>query len=185
MARPPEPAFRGVRLDGVTRPQLDRLERVDQPFYVLDAQPVDGGVACRVSGSTGAPYRVALADGRFKCSCPDHALGARKHGVVCKHVCFLVWTVGGARGPECAEFFRTRRLGPAAAAALAQRLLVASAPPPQPRDPDADCPVCFMPLPDGPVRTCRTCCNGVHVECFRRWQAHGGTRAGCVFCRAL
>lgn len=58
---------------------------------------------------------------------------------------------------------------------------------PQPRDPDADCPVCYETLRGAAVDACGTCGNGVHADCMRRWRAHhsGARGASCVFCRGV
>lgn len=74
--------------------QQKRIQKLftDQ-FYLIDVVEHDS-LTYRISGSTRTCYTIKLLrDNRFHCDCPDFRSHARKHGVVCKHVIFLLFRV--------------------------------------------------------------------------------------------
>lgn len=103
--------------------QSRRLERMRrEPLYLLDASAVianegsdrDDGAVLRyhVSGSTGTLYTVSVERRRLSCTCPDFTTGARRHGVECKHCCFVVYRVlGDAFAAQHFDAARRRRIG--------------------------------------------------------------------------
>lgn len=175
-----------------THAQWMRLDRgTSQPFYVLSSTRTPDGVECAVSGSTGTPYTCAVKTlGGITCTCPDMHNGARKQGCVCKHICFLVVKVGKLNPTQ---YLVDKKLSVCERGVLESRLLdptqwctpTTRQNDPRPRDPDADCPVCYNGLAGSSVVTCGTCRNGVHAGCWARWKAFRRTAgaATCVFCR--
>lgn len=102
--------------------QSRRLERMRrEPLYLLDASAVitnegsareDAVLRYHVSGSTGTMYTVGVERRRLSCTCPDFTAGARRHGVECKHCCFVVYRVlGDAFAAHHFDTTHRRRIG--------------------------------------------------------------------------
>jgi hypothetical protein len=101
--------------------QFDRFKRIyDQPFYVLDAAVDEGGLRFTVSGSMRDAYKMTIsrATGLVWCACIDASTACRAHGMVCKHVCFLLYRV--LRLEELA-FLGVRKLTPSELGAVEAR----------------------------------------------------------------
>lgn len=75
--------------------RFDKLA-TDEFFFLHASKDAAADVVYRVNlvGSTKNIYQAMVhADRTFFCNCPDGKTHAARHGVVCKHVCFLVQRV--------------------------------------------------------------------------------------------
>lgn len=72
------------------RKRWDKL--TTDSFYLLGISTVDDKIKIDISGSTANVYTVTyyLDDAGFFCTCPDARSHAKRHNVVCKHVCFVL-----------------------------------------------------------------------------------------------
>jgi hypothetical protein len=76
--------------------QENRYEKVFcEPLYQLDfKQDIEKNkYNFVISGSTKNVYEVCLKDRKFECNCPDGKIWAKRHQVVCKHVCYVLFRV--------------------------------------------------------------------------------------------
>jgi hypothetical protein len=64
-----------------------------EPLYQLDFKKDQNKYTFLISGSTKNVYEVSLKDKKFECSCPDAKTWSKKHHVVCKHICFVLFRV--------------------------------------------------------------------------------------------
>lgn len=81
---------------GLPFEQVKRLRKLDSDrFFLLTARVDDQALHFDVSGSTGNVYHVVLSRSthRFACDCPDASSHARRRGVECKHVLFIIYRV--------------------------------------------------------------------------------------------
>lgn len=78
--------------------QAKRYEKIYvEPFYVISKDFVNTAekiATFKISGSMRDVYTVDLfRNGKTSCSCIDSSIHCRKHGCVCKHVCFVAYRV--------------------------------------------------------------------------------------------
>lgn len=74
--------------------QEKRYEKIfTEPLYQIDFKQLDNKSIFVISGSTKNVYEVSLHKKQFGCNCPDAKTWSRKHHVVCKHVCFVLFRV--------------------------------------------------------------------------------------------
>jgi hypothetical protein len=74
--------------------QIKRYEKVfSEPLYQLDFKQDSNKNIFVISGSTKNVYEVVLKDHKFECNCPDGKIWSKRHHVVCKHVCYVLFRV--------------------------------------------------------------------------------------------
>jgi len=74
--------------------QEKRYEKIfSEPLYQLDFKQESNKSLFLISGSTKNVYEVCLKDKKFECNCPDAKPWSKKHHVVCKHICFVLFRV--------------------------------------------------------------------------------------------
>jgi hypothetical protein len=74
--------------------QEKRYEKIfNEPLYQIDFKQIDNKTIFIISGSTKNVYEVSLQNKKFECNCPDAKTWSRKHHVVCKHICFVIFRV--------------------------------------------------------------------------------------------
>lgn len=105
----------------VSRPQFDRFKRMfSQPFYVLSGSVDESQMRFAISGSERNEYilRIVRSTGSLSCDCRDATGNCHRLGVVCKHMCFLLYRV---LRHDDAFAMQTLRLGASAFDALLPR----------------------------------------------------------------
>ena len=91
-----DPEFIAAVKGRVSTSQFDRFKRMfHQPFYVLSGTADDAEMRFAVSGSERDEYslRAVRSTGRISCSCRDACVNCPRFGVICKHLCFLLYRV--------------------------------------------------------------------------------------------
>jgi hypothetical protein len=76
--------------------QIIRLEKLNsEDFYLLSKEKHDNKLVFNICGSTKNIYSVKLyfISKMIYCNCPDSKSWAKKFGVLCKHVCFVLFKV--------------------------------------------------------------------------------------------
>lgn len=74
--------------------QQNRYQKIfTEPLYQIDFQQQEDKNIFFISGSTKNVYEVVLNNRKFQCSCPDAKTWSKKHHVVCKHICFVLFRV--------------------------------------------------------------------------------------------
>jgi hypothetical protein len=204
----------GTALGAMNPDQLARVRRVNQPMFVLDAAATTRGLRCVISGSTGTPYDLAVNGSSVKCSCPDARnrrdlvckhmcfLAIRVGGAspaACTRRALDAPTLARVTQrllvnadwhpspvPQLPQPPRVQPSQPPRVQPPAPRIQPSQPPrvQPEPRDPLAECPVCYETLSTSKeLFVCGTCRNGVHRACWDRWRAFNRARR-CIMCRA-
>ena len=178
-------------------------------FYLMNVTLSPGSTmySFTISGSTRNIYEVVLHDtNRFSCTCPDASTHCRRHGVVCKHVVFVLFRV--LKVVDFA-FFATRCLSSSAThwawtrsgaisilhGAASDRFKQQVADETlhtfdftvpdrgEGGDPeDDDCPICYDSLHTTLVR-CPECKKVMHASCVAKWLSTVSNKT-CVYCRS-
>ena len=152
-----------------------------------------------VSGSQRTNYVVTMmSSGTMACSCMDAAIHCRRKGIVCKHVCFLLYRVMHC---ENLDFFGTMKLSDDIMQRISLTAITGRALHPvsdidklasslaslnfsevkrSVRD-DDECPVCYDMLSNGANLGCPDCGNAIHKACADKWLQTAST---CVYCRS-
>lgn len=74
--------------------QESRYQKIfTEPLYQIDFKQQEEKNIFFISGSTKNVYEVVLKNRKFECSCPDAKTWSKKHHVVCKHICFVLFRV--------------------------------------------------------------------------------------------
>jgi hypothetical protein len=76
--------------------QIKRYEKIyNEPLYQLDfkLEENEDKFTFVISGSTKNVYEVCLKNHKFECNCPDGKIWSKRHHVVCKHVCYVLFRV--------------------------------------------------------------------------------------------
>lgn len=74
--------------------QQKRYEKIfTEPLYQIDFKQEADKYVFVISGSTKNVYEVSLKSKKFECNCPDSKTWSKKHHVVCKHICFVLFRV--------------------------------------------------------------------------------------------
>lgn len=134
-----------------------------------------------VSGSTKSLYKINLKEYGFWCSCPDMKSHARRHGVMCKHICFIYHKIGKLNDMD---FYERKKLTEEEYTKLIENLeatnsLKLSIHENTKEREVGDCPICFDEIAE-PV-FCHDCGNATHKRCLEKWLESHDT---CVFCRS-
>lgn len=198
--------------------QSNRLAKLShEQFYLLESyaptEPSDSAKKIhifKVSGSTRSVYTQCIyKGGKMFCDCPDMKSHAKKHGVVCKHICFIIRRVLKYRIDafflnDC-QFQREEidtiiddfltgetgknedvmddelvRLYQALKTGKDQFALVKEL------TEEDECPICYLPFDvkdTTGVCACPTCHNAIHKECVNKWLQHSAMKT-CVYCRS-
>jgi hypothetical protein len=108
------------------------IKMFNEKHYLVDYKLSQNDIVFHISGSTQNIYTISCSNdgaegghggvhgggqkgGHFSCDCPDAKSWAKKHKVLCKHICFLVLRVSklfDIISPECQTFFETHKLTP-------------------------------------------------------------------------
>ena len=154
-----------------------------------------------MTGSTKNVYKIELhKNGSLSCNCPDSTSHAKKHGVVCKHICFIYLKIC-----KCTDmkFFETKRMKKSDICKLKLRTLAMTQTGiakqyydiylelqkgddpidfdiKQKEIDEEDCPICFDGL-EGTLKYCPVCSNAIHQKCVEKWLTTNDT---CVYCRS-
>ena len=192
--------------------QVKRIEKlyVDEFFLLSVRDGVDepeGIFTFDVSGSQKTRYVIVLKDdGTFKCSCPDFKSHCQRHGVVCKHIVFLIVRVMKIFSLTFFEYNslddgamdtviqKTFELISGKVADLRNEMIHEYGKASQGPDfsmtseallalQDEDCPICFDALRAHACKTCPDCRKVVHTRCVTKWLAES-TYKNCVYCRS-
>lgn len=74
--------------------QENRYQKIfTEPLYLIDLKKQEDKNIFLISGSTKNVYEVVLNNRKFECSCPDAKTWSKRHHVVCKHICFVLFRV--------------------------------------------------------------------------------------------
>jgi hypothetical protein len=74
--------------------QENRYQKIfTEPLYQIDFKQEEDKNTFFISGSTKNVYEVVLKNRKFECTCPDAKTWSKKHHVVCKHICFVLFRV--------------------------------------------------------------------------------------------
>ena len=75
--------------------QQKRYQKIfTEPIYLIDHRVIDNSqIEFILSGSTKNIYHLILKEKKLECDCLDAKTWCRKHKVVCKHVCFILFRV--------------------------------------------------------------------------------------------
>jgi hypothetical protein len=74
--------------------QEKRYEKIfKEPLYLIDHQIHQEDITFLISGSTKNIYHVECKEKKMSCDCQDAKSWCRKHKVVCKHICFVLFRV--------------------------------------------------------------------------------------------
>jgi hypothetical protein len=157
----------------------------------------EGEINIGVLGSkrrnTRSRYTVKLIDKSFTCNCSDFTYRASKLGIVCKHVCFLMFRVARIFSMS---FIDTKRLSDREYREFVDTMnnnilwktseLSVKALNTKFRDltkdmEDCSCPICFDAINDSNSVACPDCKNHIHENCMMVWLESFST---CVYCRS-
>lgn len=179
---------------------LLRLFSNKSDLYLFDykrAQDENDDVVIKVLGSKRrnirSQYSIKLSKRSFTCSCSDFTYRALKLGIVCKHICFLVFRVAKLFSMS---FIETKVLSKEehrrfitaldnnivwqntelSAKALNSKFRHFSK-----DDDDCSCPICFDPVNNHNSVACPDCKNYIHENCMMVWLESFST---CVYCRS-
>jgi hypothetical protein len=198
--------------NSISYAQKQRLRKIRQEqFYLLKFTQTSQINEFKVSGSTSNVYTIKLKNdtNKFSCDCPDFGVHCKKAGMLCKHICFIVFRVGRIRD---ADILINLTMTPAHKEALFIRisdtwdkfvqselvskfneLEVEKQTKKDMYDAcnarnlvDSDCPVCFRLLSGvdiSKLASCPTCNNAVHKECAKRWFRISNNDK-CIVCRS-
>lgn len=194
-----------------TSQQLRRVQKVfTESFYVLDVnRSLTGSISYSISGSRLDVYTITVAQSTaIRCNCPDSKSHARRHGCLCKHICFLLLRVLKVTDdqpfyngtvptslyewmtrcqPENLRQLREANEDPE----LTNRYKDAKHPTPAERrpkkfstktvDPEDECSICFEPLVKD-TSQCPGCHNVFHDSCILKWLQQ--QKSTCPLCRS-
>jgi hypothetical protein len=203
-----QPEFVDTVMRLVRHPQFERFKKMfHEPFYLLGHGFQDENINLTVSGSKTTNYNVRIfANGTFGCNCKDQLMTCKRQGMLCKHICFVIFRVFRLTS-HVEEVFRTNKISlekvqdlklilespmeytnesMSKAATDALCYLVS-----RHRDftiikrRQDDCPICYDSLEDGDATLlgCPDCGNAVHKVCMERWLQHAPAKT-CVMCRS-
>lgn len=159
--------------------QKKRYDKVfKEEFFLLNYKDDE----LLMSGSTKNLYKITLKEGKLWCNCPDMKSHARRHGVLCKHICFIYHKIGKLNDMD---FYERQRLNSEEYDILIGNLETSKSSIADNLHTNtkdrvvAECPICFDDI-DDPV-FCNDCGNATHKRCLEKWLE---TRDTCVFCRS-
>ena len=160
--------IKSLRVNDKQRHRLNSLLNDDVRLLKLNKNSFE------IVGLSGV-YTVTLIENTLSCTCLDFLTHAKKYGVVCKHICFVVCRFGKIFD---GKFFDTKKLNDVQVAKLTggtpARIIGGYV------DDDTECPICYVPLRNFLVVTCPACKNDVHVKCITVWL---NTHDTCIYCR--
>lgn len=183
--------------------QETRIQKaLSEPFYVLDVTNIEGPVTkVKASGSKQDVYTINLThrSATVSCNCPD--IHARKHQVLCKHICFILLKVGklqkgvlehGASiGPIHFQTILDNFQSIWSDSAVVNPDLIkrykqlVDKGTIVPRNIDDICVICFDSMTKDTMKTpCNVCLNGLHTLCFEQWTKASPKGKQCPFCRS-
>jgi Ring finger domain len=183
----------------ITEQQQKRIDKLkEDEFYLIG---FDGKEEILMTGSKKDVYTVNLKkNGSMTCNCPDSKNHAKKHGVVCKHVCFIYLKI--CKGTDM-EFFDHKKLNDSNLEKLKARTKALTnsdiaktmyksylnqttkvdgfdkATKVEAAD-EEFCPICFDDLSEN-VKYCPECSKPVHEKCIEKWLQQHNT---CIYCRS-
>ena len=76
--------------------QLVRLNKINfEEFYLLEKNHNNNKLIFKICGSTKNVYetKIYFKSRMIFCNCPDSKSWAKRHGVICKHCCFVLFKV--------------------------------------------------------------------------------------------
>jgi len=74
--------------------QQNRYQKIfTEPLYLIDLKKEEDKSVFLISGSTKNVYEIIYKNKKFQCNCPDAKSWSKKHHVVCKHICFVLFRV--------------------------------------------------------------------------------------------
>jgi hypothetical protein len=129
-----------------------------------------------ISGSTKNTYTILLEDLKLSCNCPDMKSHARRHGVLCKHICFIYHKIGKLND---LEFYSRKKLIPSEYETLISNIKIPVFDENIKERTLEDCPICFEQLTEAIF--CPDCGNPVHKRCMEKWLESHST---CIYCRS-
>lgn len=138
-------------------------------------------------------YKVVIdKDSRtMECSCKDFMYRARRLGIVCKHISFIVCKVIGLGG-DTLGFFEGHTLSEASLERCVRMLgdplmrdsfIIGGEFKRSKREFDRTdvCPICYDEYGEQTVLSCPDCGNYVHGDCVMVWLER---KSSCVYCRS-
>lgn len=166
----------------------------------------------KVSGSTRSVYTTSLyKSGKMFCDCPDMKSHAKRHGVVCKHICFIIRrvlkyrldaffcngcqfqreeidTINEDLQAVTGEAEENEGVVDDELVRLYQALKLGKDQFALVKELTAEdeCPICYLSFnATDTVRLCAcpTCHNPIHRECVNKWLQHSPMKT-CVYCRS-
>lgn len=185
--------------------RIDKL--VTDEFYLIglnDKTDTYEDSEILMTGSTKNVYKINLSNnGSMVCNCPDSSSHAKKHGVVCKHICFIYLKICKS---DDMTFFEKKKLTTLDISKLKLRTEMVSKTATAQKyynkymkqtkgdtelnfdeavreieDLDElECPICFDGMKDD-LKFCPECSNPIHKKCVEKWLESNNT---CVYCRS-
>jgi len=182
--------------------QQKRYDKIyNEEFYVLEHNDKDNFYQFIISGSTRSVYTVKIYKNNLPfCNCPDFCGHAKRAGVVCKHVCFILIKVLKYTNPNYfidykIDFNEIKNLY--INLVLDQNLFNLSLTDKyfdqitnkpdftkyREFNTDAECPICYSTFKSqsGSLLGCPTCLNVVHKKCMEKWLT---IKESCSYCRS-
>jgi hypothetical protein len=171
---------------------LFRLFSSKSDLYLSDFSGSENDLVIEVLGTKRANkrsrYKVCLNNGTSTCTCSDFIYRGNKLGVVCKHICFVVFKVAKIFSMS---FIQTRKLTDFERmqiynALCNRRDYFVKALNKKFKDftknkEDCSCPICFDAIHEADSVSCPECKNYIHEHCMLIWlESH----ASCVYCRS-
>jgi len=196
-------------IETITNPQQKtRIQKVyTEEYYLLDTMWQEDQTVLKIAGSTKNVYTVTISPNKFWCDCPDMKSHAARHGVWCKHCCFVLLKVGKWFVPET---FQTKTLSEECMQQISDRLHTVSGcefiseelshtfkqihlsssstqgttkfdVKERELTEEDECPICYDVLVQGEVKSCPECKQYIHYACMLKWLE---TKQTCVLCRS-
>jgi hypothetical protein len=189
--------------------QLEQQKRFNkistEEFYLIGNEQSENDITLLMTGSTKNVYKISLKnDGFVTCNCPDSETHAKKHKVLCKHLCFLHFKICKSTD---VTFYMTKKLSQNDREKLIDKLnslknteiskkyyenYIKKINKDKCCDDDfnkakrdidivdMDCPICFDELKDN-IKFCPECSNPVHQKCIDKWME---SHDECIYCRS-
>jgi hypothetical protein len=189
--------------------QQKRVDKLNyEEFYLIgftDKTNTDDNSEILMTGSTKNVYKINLKkNGALNCDCPDSKSHAKKHNVVCKHICFIYLKICKSTDMN---FFVNKKLTSLDIGKLILRTSVITKTNTAQKYMDnylkntnvnldkldfnkasrviedldeLECPICFDNMAEN-LNFCPDCSNPIHKKCVEKWLISNNT---CVYCRS-
>jgi hypothetical protein len=176
---------------------LFRLFSNKSDLYLSDFSETQDELVVEVLGTKRAnkraKYRVCLQQGSFTCNCSDFIYRGSKLGVVCKHICFVVFKVAKILSMS---FIETRKMSNCESRRFCEAMrssvlwqnkeycvkaLNIKFKDFTKEKEDCSCPICFDAIHETDSVSCPECKNYIHEHCMMVWLESCAT---CVYCRS-